>query len=443
MQPTRYRSRRGRAGPQLFEAEPDDAADAPDDAWPADGDDDGPAAAAPEDPDASADDEPVSDDEPPSVFDEPDGDDGAADDEPEPPLWQSADGHVLHLPTRVVTHLVRPRPRPRPKPRPPRRRPPSGRPGRRPLRPASRRRGRPVGRRQRRGLIRRVGQLARGARRVGALRHRGTGRRFPVFRGRSGGRPVRMVTRRGGGRRHEILLVQPELRPGSTHQQEGPGWRTRDGARLRLTHTGLHRILARLPPRQLRSLTQGELSGDPAPALVRTVGRIARAARRAGSVRGPSGTRLPVFVAPGSRLLVAPRGRAEGEILHVRFRTPHLSEEAEVALPLTQPLTTDQKEALRRAATSLFSKVYPRYLRQQVEVHHRVPLEWSHLFPQADPNRISNLQGLSSPQQLRKATEMWSSFRDAHRRSGHPPTPQQVLRFATLVDRALGMAYPR
>jgi hypothetical protein len=56
-----------------------------------------------------------------------------------------------------------------------------------------------------------VGRVIRNARRIGALRHRRTGTRLPVFRSQVGGRPVRIVTRRRSGVRHEILTIQPEL----------------------------------------------------------------------------------------------------------------------------------------------------------------------------------------------------------------------------------------
>lgn len=77
-----------------------------------------------------------------------------------------------------------------------------------------------------------------------------------------------------------------------------------------------------------------------------------------------------------------------------------------------------------------------------IEVHHRVPLEWSSLFPKADPNRLSNLQGLPSRDHLRKATDMWTAFRNAYARARRRPTPVEVMRFAALVDRSLRLPYP-
>jgi len=54
----------------------------------------------------------------------------------------------------------------------------------------------------------RIGTLARGARRIGTLRSRRTGARFPVFGGRVGRKNFRIVTRPRGGARFEIMTVR-------------------------------------------------------------------------------------------------------------------------------------------------------------------------------------------------------------------------------------------
>jgi hypothetical protein len=98
--------------------------------------------------------------------------------------------------------------------------------------------------------------------------------------------------------------------------------------------------------------------------------------------------------------------------------------------------------ALRRAARAAFLTAHPRLRGRRIEVHHRIPLEWKHLFPQADPNRLSNLQGLSSRDHLRKATDLWTAFRNAYQRHRRQPSAVDVLRFAALVDRSLNLPYP-
>lgn len=60
----------------------------------------------------------------------------------------------------------------------------------------------------RRALVNRVARLAGGARRIGTLRGVRSGRRFPVFGGRVGGRNYRIVTRPRGRLQNEIMLVR-------------------------------------------------------------------------------------------------------------------------------------------------------------------------------------------------------------------------------------------
>jgi hypothetical protein len=149
--------------------------------------------------------------------------DGAGDDTlpPEPPMWHTVDGHVLHLP-----HWLLRRRRWR-------------RRGRARVRRPSRSYGRGV---------QRVAQLARGARRLGALRNRRSGRRYPVFRSRMRGRNYRITTRPRGRFRHEIIAIQEELggdafevlsskQPGAVARSGGQSYRVR-GAQVRIDWHG-------------------------------------------------------------------------------------------------------------------------------------------------------------------------------------------------------------
>lgn len=92
---------------------------------------------------------------------------------------------------------------------------------------------------------------------------------------------------------------------------------------------------------------------------------------------------------------------------------------------------------LRREARKIFFNAYPQLKGKILEVHHRVPLEWRSLFPELDPNRLSNLQGLSQRVHKVKATDLWDAFRNAYRRRRCKPTRQEVLNYAKLVDRSL------
>jgi len=188
------------------------------------------------------------------------------------------------------------------------------------------------------------GALGR-ARRVGTLRHRGSGERFPVYRAQAGPRSWRVVGRPARGRSRElemeIVALQPELeaqpelesfeseleafpidaspfsRP--ARYAAGPRYvgiprRRLARWRLRFPHRRLHAVLARLRPEQLRRLAGDVLSADPAPAVIRAVARLARRARPAGRLSGG----FTVFATPGWRMLVRPLGELQGEIVALR-----------------------------------------------------------------------------------------------------------------------------
>lgn len=209
-------------------------------------------------------------------------------------------------------------------------------------------------------LHRSLGGLLRRARQVGTLRHRGTGERFPVYRARMAKKSWRVVGRpRGRSGEMEIVALQPEreafpvsaspfVRPsrhGGSPRYGGPrygggvhygapryGGPARRGPRfggglcwgvprsvarrwrLRLPHRGLHTVLSRLQPEQLRALAGGDLPPDPAPAVVRAVAALARRARPAGRLSGG----FTVFATPGWRMLVRPLGELQGEIVALR-----------------------------------------------------------------------------------------------------------------------------
>jgi hypothetical protein len=110
---------------------------------------------------------------------------------------------------------------------------------------------------------------------------------------------------------------------------------------------------------------------------------------------------------------------------------------AELTSSTVHPNVRKSANALRREARKIFFNAYPKLKDKILEVHHRVPLEWRTLFPELDPNRLSNLQGLSQKVHKVKATDLWDAFRNAYRRKRCQPTPQEVLNYAKLVDRSL------
>jgi len=133
----------------------------------------------------------------------------------EPPLWTTADDHILHLPPGVVERILagilrrrhrRPRQRPRPFP----------------------------ARLRRQRTINTIGQLVRRARRVGTRRLFG-GMPMPVFRSRVGGRNFRIVARPRAGLRHEIMYVEPERALRSELEEDlGPGPASQEPAKTQV-----------------------------------------------------------------------------------------------------------------------------------------------------------------------------------------------------------------
>jgi hypothetical protein len=111
---------------------------------------------------------------------------------------------------------------------------------------------------------------------------------------------------------------------------------------------------------------------------------------------------------------------------------------------LERSMAEAEEEAdVRRAARRIFFRSHPN-LRGRVQVHHRIPLEWSkRLFPRLgrNPNRPSNLQGLSVRAHRYKASALWDAFRAAYLRQGRQPTPQEVRDYANLVDRSLRLPF--
>jgi len=158
-------------------------------------------------------------------------------------------------------------------------------------------------------------------------------------------------------------------------------WTTRDGYTLQLSHDSLHTILSRLHPEQLRGITGGPLSGDPGPRLAQAVGRVAQAARRTPeTIGGANGPTLPVFSAPGFRLLVRPKGPTHGEILMVR---PESEADAEL-IPVGVPgYTRPHKDP----KTGKSQDLRVRGARVQI-TWKQIPLAQARSLGAADPRKI-------------------------------------------------------
>ena len=66
------------------------------------------------------------------------------------------------------------------------------------------------------------------------------------------------------------------------------------------------------------------------------------------------------------------------------------------------------------------------------QVHHSDPLEWAHLKPNADPNRLANLWAL--PKEGHQiANRAWAAFR--RELNGRTPTQAELMRAKLDIDR--------
>jgi len=103
---------------------------------------------------------------------------------------------------------------------------------------------------------------------------------------------------------------------------------------------------------------------------------------------------------------------------------------------------------IRRKARELYERVYPSLfetaereslrcgeISSLLEVHHRIPLEYSHLF-KADPNRTANLIGLHKDVHA-EISGLWTSFRNAIPNA----SASDVMHFSLLIDKNYGGMY--
>jgi hypothetical protein len=70
-----------------------------------------------------------------------------------------------------------------------------------------------------------------------------------------------------------------------------------------------------------------------------------------------------------------------------------------------------------------------------LEVHHKIPLEWDHLFD-GHPNRLDNLLGVPKDLHQQTVTPFWNSWRASL--GGRTPTPQEVLDKVAELEKQYG-----
>lgn len=92
------------------------------------------------------------------------------------------------------------------------------------------------------------------------------------------------------------------------------------------------------------------------------------------------------------------------------------------------------KDSLRTEARDIWQSITGRRaIWDNLEVHHRIPLELAHILPRANPNRISNLVGINS-QSHTQVTQAWNAW--IRSLNGRTPTQEEVMKQALRIDEA-------
>jgi len=98
-----------------------------------------------------------------------------------------------------------------------------------------------------------------------------------------------------------------------------------------------------------------------------------------------------------------------------------------------QALDDVAKTALRKAGRAKYARANNIPAKKmQAEVHHSDPLEWAHLKPNADPNRLANLWALRGEAHAIASRE-WAAFSKALK--GRIPTQAELMEAKLRIDR--------
>lgn len=145
----------------------------------------------------------------------------------------------------------------------------------------------------------------------------------------------------------------------------------------------------------------------------------------------------PVAAVVGAETAAAIAGRAMGSEA-VSGPLNFLDREAwqRGAQRAAQALSRDAKSVLREQARIKYARANGILARDmQAEVHHSDPLEWAHLKPNADPNRLANLWGLRG-EAHDIASRAWAEFSRALK--GRVPTQAELMEAKLRIDRMVG-----
>ncbi|WP_257455037.1 hypothetical protein [Archangium lipolyticum] len=102
---------------------------------------------------------------------------------------------------------------------------------------------------------------------------------------------------------------------------------------------------------------------------------------------------------------------------------------------IQQPLDDTLKRDLRNAARDYYMELYPQFadalrqLRGKLQIHHRRPMQYAHLFPAEDINAGENL-AMVREHVHKEVNLLWGRFRQAR----PSPTADEVRRAAEIID---------
>lgn len=142
-----------------------------------------------------------------------------------------------------------------------------------------------------------------------------------------------------------------------------------------------------------------------------------------------------VFVAKGGKWLLKSAQKADsvahGTQIVDNFATKWGLGTAPVRI--TEKLSRESSDILRAEARDIWQATTGRRaIWDDLQVHHRIPLEWSHLFGRANPNRLSNLVGVDSAT-CTQISNAWAAWKRGL--NGRTPTQAEVMEQALRIDK--------
>ena len=110
---------------------------------------------------------------------------------------------------------------------------------------------------------------------------------------------------------------------------------------------------------------------------------------------------------------------------------------------ISEKLSREASDILRTKAREIWQSTSGRRaIWDDLQVHHRIPLEWSHVFSKVDPNRLANLVGMKSKPHS-GVSKIWATFKKGL--SGRAPSQKEIMEVALSIDKQFGhlMVFPK